>query len=267
VQFTGEKATLLATLYGRALDAQSPEPILGDRTALDTVRRMDYDFGTVGLKPGDDAGIALRARCLDDWTREFLAAHPDTTVLHLGCGLDTRVDRLDPGPGVRWFDVDYPEVIALREQLYPARAGYQMIGTPVTEPSWLEQVPAELPVMVVAEGLLYYLREEDGKALIKRIVDRFPSGQFAFDAVSKLGARLQKYGNRAVRAAGATIHWGIDSSAEIEAIDPRLRTLTVVSAFDLDGGKRLPTSFRLTSKVAKVFPPMKNMAAFYRLEF
>ena len=70
-----------------------------------------------------------------------------------------------------------------------------------------------------------------------------------FDAVSKLGARLQKYGNRAVRAAGATIHWGIDSSAEIEAIDPRLRTLTVVSAFDLDGGKRLPTSFRVTSKV------------------
>jgi O-methyltransferase involved in polyketide biosynthesis len=29
-------------------------------------------------------------------------------VLHLACGLDTRVHRLDPPSSVRWFDVDYP---------------------------------------------------------------------------------------------------------------------------------------------------------------
>jgi hypothetical protein len=28
----------------------------------------------------------LRARRLDDWAREFLARHPDASVLHLGCG-------------------------------------------------------------------------------------------------------------------------------------------------------------------------------------
>jgi hypothetical protein len=33
-----------------------------------------------------------------------LRANPVATVLHLGCGLDSRVFRIDPPPTVRWFD-------------------------------------------------------------------------------------------------------------------------------------------------------------------
>lgn len=32
-------------------------------------------------------------------------------MLHLGCGLDARVFRCDPGPGVEWYDVDTPDDI------------------------------------------------------------------------------------------------------------------------------------------------------------
>lgn len=98
-QLTEEKETLLATLYGRAIDSRAKNPILGDTTAADTVRRLDYDFTRMRLSPGDAAGVALRARQLDVWTARFLARHEEATVVHLGCGLDTRVQRLDPGPG------------------------------------------------------------------------------------------------------------------------------------------------------------------------
>ncbi|MGK5558782.1 class I SAM-dependent methyltransferase [Actinomadura kijaniata] len=60
--------------------------------------------------------MALRARRLDDWCAAFLGRHPDAVVLHLGCGLDSRVFRLDPGPSVSWFDVDLPNVVDLRDR-------------------------------------------------------------------------------------------------------------------------------------------------------
>jgi hypothetical protein len=49
VRFTEEKATNLATLYGRALDYRSADPVLGDKAADDAVRRIDFDFSKVGI--------------------------------------------------------------------------------------------------------------------------------------------------------------------------------------------------------------------------
>ncbi|WP_254886025.1 class I SAM-dependent methyltransferase [Streptomyces sp. NA02950] len=54
------------------------------------------------MTPTTAVGVALRAKQLDDWTTEFLAEHQKATVLHLACGLDTRVQRLDPPSSVHW---------------------------------------------------------------------------------------------------------------------------------------------------------------------
>src|SRR5690606_38238977 len=147
----------LATLYGRALDARSPDPILGDTMAVRAVERIDHDFTQIGMDRCKARAVAFRARFLDGWAAEFLAGRPGAVVLHLGCGLDTRVWRLDPPPSVAWFDVDYPEVAGLRRRLFPGRPGLTTAGAQVTEPGWLDQVPTGRPVLVIAEGLVYYL--------------------------------------------------------------------------------------------------------------
>src|SRR6185436_1700549 len=134
------------------------------RFAADAVACIDFDFKKLKLPKGGEISLPMRALHFDQWTRAFLAANPEATVLHLGCGLDTRVYRIDPGPKVRWFDVDFPDVIALREKLYPERPGYQRIGTSVTDLGWLEAVPGDRPVMVVGEGLFMYLPEPNGLA-------------------------------------------------------------------------------------------------------
>src|SRR5512135_734368 len=206
VHLTGARATLLATLYGRALDAEAPDSVLHDTMSARAARQLDVDVAKTGLRRGD----------------------PAATVLHLGCGLDTRVYRLDPPAGVRWYDVDFPDVIDLRRQLFPPRAGCEMVASSVTAPAWLERVPADLPVLVVAEGLVMYLTEGEGTTLFRRIVDRFPGGQFVFDALSRRGIRLQRF-NRAIQAAGATVSWGIDGCADLEAIHPRLECVTALS--------------------------------------
>jgi O-methyltransferase involved in polyketide biosynthesis len=266
VHLTGTRATLLATLYGRALDAESPASILHDTMARDAVRQLDFDFAKTGLRRGDPAAVALRARHFDRWTHEFLSAHAETTVLHLGCGLDTRVWRVDPGAGVRWLDVDHPDVIDLRRRLYPARAGCELIGSSVTDPEWLARVPDDLPVLVVAEGLSMYLREDEGKQLFRRIATHFRSGQLVFDAVSRRGIRLLKL-NPSIRATGARVFWGINGCAELEAIDPRLRCVTSLSALDLDGFGKLPTSYRVMVWLGRRFQAVRRLAAVYRLEF
>ena len=130
--------------------------------------------------------VALRARTLDDWAADFLRRNPNAVVLHLGCGMDTRAFRLDVPAGVDWFDVDQPDVIDLRRNLYEDRDGYRMIGSSVTDADWLEQIPTGRPVLVVGEGLLPYLTERQVWELLERLTDRFGSGELLFDTLSPI---------------------------------------------------------------------------------
>lgn len=266
VELTGEKATLLATLYGRALDAGSAHPILGDRWAREVVDQIDVDVKRTGLRPGDEKAVALRAKHLDTWAQEFLDRHPESIVLHLGCGLDTRYFRLGRPPEVVWYDIDYPEVIALRSQLIPEAENVFTIGSSVTDLAWLTEIPADRPVLVIAEGLVMYLEEQPGRELFRAIVERFPSGQLIFDSLSSFGIKMQRF-NRAVATVKAQMHWGIDGVAELESIASGLRCVTAMSAFDLPGYEDLKPRFRIMVQLMRHIRAMKNLAIFYRLEF
>src|SRR4051794_3600560 len=206
VHLTEEKETLLITLLARAVDSRQRKSLLGDQTAADVLRRIDYDFAKLKLSSGDRSAIVIRAKQLDVWTAEFLAENPEATVLHLACGLDSRVFRIDPPPSIRWFDLDYPEVIELRRQLYPEREGYRMIGSSVTDFDWLEEVPTDRPVLIIAEGLTPYLKEADVKGLLNQVTARFPRGQILFDVLSPLAGRAGEQ-KHTIKSTGAKFHW------------------------------------------------------------
>ena len=90
VDLRGAPATLLITLYAKALDCRSPHPALRDERATRIVELIDYDFEQLtGL--GDSAMMPLRARQHDEWLRGS-AAHADAVVLNLGCDR-ARADR------------------------------------------------------------------------------------------------------------------------------------------------------------------------------
>ena len=265
ITLTGAQETLLATLWSRALDSRAPRPILGDVEADRAVERIDYDFRKAGIDDSTAAGVALRARTLDNWTSEFMAAEPEATVLHLACGLDTRVHRLAPAPSVRWVDVDHPEVIALRERLLPppAAADYRTIGASVTDDGWIDAVPADRPTVAVFEGLTMYLREEEGNALIQRITGRFPCGQLLFDCYGPLGIRLQKL-VPAVRNSGATLHWGIADPRALESWHDGLMLLDDLRSVALPGNDELPLKGRLGMRVMAHLPGFRDIGRILR---
>ena len=101
VDLSGAPQTMLATFYAKALDADLPKPILGDRCAKDIVDRIDYDWSKTSITAANSPSVTTRSAHFDKWARQFLAVHPEAIVLHLGCGLDSAVLPGGPGAGRR----------------------------------------------------------------------------------------------------------------------------------------------------------------------
>jgi methyltransferase (TIGR00027 family) len=237
VQWGSVEWTNLVTLYLRAHESRSRHPILGDQAAAEAVDRIDYDFKRIhrsSLPASNQYLVALRAKQLDDWCAEFLSRHPDAVVLHLGCGLDGRAFRIDVPPAVQWFDLDQPSVIDLRRQLYDETERYRMIGSSVTDPQWVDQVPTGRPTLVLAEGLLMYVEESAVRELVARLIDRFDCGEMQFDTLSALAPRMSKLFTRGI------IKWGIGDARDIETWNPKLRFVEQTSA--LTGYERIDST-------------------------
>lgn len=260
--------TNLCTLYLRAYENRLARPVLGDRAAAEAVDRIDYDFARMhrSAQPwGNQFLVALRAKHLDDWADDFLRSNPEAVVLHLGCGLDSRAFRLDVPPGVSWFDVDVPDVIALRRQLYSDRPGYTMIASSVAEPGWLEQIPSERPALVVAEGLLMYLTETQLRDLLQRLTDRFGTGELLADLLSPWGPRFSNSPLLAKASTAGITKWGTHDGHELSEWNPRLR-LVETSMF-LDPGKIPLKPQRLIYRMLTAIPFVRNYDRLYRFRF
>jgi O-methyltransferase involved in polyketide biosynthesis len=158
-------------------------------------------------------------------------------------------------------------VLDLRRRIYPGRPNTTMIGASVTDPDWMADVPADRPTLVVAEGLTMYLEPEAGRALLRRLADRFPSGEMFFDAYNTLGIRLQK-ANSVVRRAKATLRWGIDDPAELADLGLTLISRRTAEGFvfteDMD---RLPAATRLLYGAMVKIPLIRNLGQLLHYRF
>jgi O-methyltransferase involved in polyketide biosynthesis len=214
--------TLSPVLKAKALDNRLPDPILGDAYAEEAMRRLDpgYDNRRFGASQLGLAAVVC-AKAHDDWARSFLAGHLDAVVLHLGCGLDARVFRIDPPATAGWYDLGYPSVIELRQQFLPQFDHYTLIDSSVTDLTWLERIPRGRPVLMIAEGLVPCLTETDVRRLLTGVVGACPTGQVQFDTVSVWSWRISKW-NPLLRQYDAQFHCGFNDPAALADWHPRL---------------------------------------------
>jgi len=220
-------------------------------------------FGTSQL------GLAavVRARALDDWARSFLAEHRQVVVLNLGCGLDARVYRIDPPATVDWYDLDYPEVIDLRQEFLPPREHCNLIGSSVTELTWLERIPRGRPVLVIAEGLVPYLTETDARRLLTSIVDAFPTGQIELDIVSVSAWRFSSW-DPLGRRYNAQFHCGFDDPTALADWHPRLEYVEEAPMNDSPVLlARAPAAVRRTYRVLNLLPGFRRSSRIVRFRF
>lgn len=89
--------------------------------------------------------MAVRAKIIDEICGKYIARHPNTIVIHLGCGLDSRCLRVNRD-SAKWYDIDFESVIDLRRQFYVENENYKMIGKSVTDLRWLDEINIEIKV-------------------------------------------------------------------------------------------------------------------------
>ncbi|RVU23293.1 class I SAM-dependent methyltransferase [Streptomyces antnestii] len=205
MQLGSVQETLLIPLYGRAVDARRKDSVLGDTRAAELVASLDYDFTRFDDLPSL-TGAVLRTALFDHWVSGFLTAHPAGTLVELGAGLNTRYERLDNGTA-HWFDLDLPDVTALRRTFVPDTPRRTAIAASVTEAAWPDIVTARSagPYFLAAEAVLPFLDEAGARHAIGLLSDRFPgallaldtagpafiAGQDHHDALSKVDARMR----------------------------------------------------------------------------
>lgn len=221
--FNPVQASLWLTLCGRALDNRLSRPILGDNIADEVVRMVEFDYKKLHIPTSSAIYIAHRAKKLDEIAQRFIARHPNAVGLDLGAGLDSRALRIAPPPTVDWYDIDFPEVVGARRQLLPQDANPHDIGADVTESAWLDALPADRPVVMVADGLIAFLSEEEMRIMVSRIIDHFPSGEIAFNGYSKFAVWAQKRFAGAESIKAVTKFPGFDDPRHPERWHPKLK--------------------------------------------
>lgn len=221
--FTPLEDSLWLTLCARALDNRSPHPILGDAMADEIVRTLDYDYGQLHIDNNLLLNVALRARKLDQVASEFLARHPEGVGLDLGAGLDTRMDRIAPPPTADWYDIDFPAVAAARERLIPEHPNGHVIGADVRDPGWLDAVPSGRPAVIVADGLMGFLTQDELVSLWNRLISHFPGGELVFNSYTRFAIWVARHARGTKSVANLVRFPGMDDPREPEGWNPRLQ--------------------------------------------
>ncbi len=210
--------TLLIPLCFRAIEAQRADAFVKDDKAIALVRQMNCDFSRFKYEEYDQLAAILRLREFDRYARGFLARCPEAVVVHIGCGLDTRFERVDNGR-VEWFDLDLPEVIELRRKLLGGEgARYHLVACSVFDSEWLGTVSVHCrrPILFLAEAVLPYFEEGRVKSLVLALQERFPGAELVCDAMTPFAVRAN---NRkfASSKTGARFHWGLKRGKDLES--------------------------------------------------
>jgi len=212
----GISRTLLITLYARAYESQRPDAMIKDDKAVEMVKRINYDFSRAKVQSHDEVAIIMRMREADRFTREFLSRNPDAVVVHIGCGLDTRFERVDNGR-VEWFDLDLPQVIKLRRELIGDESErYHLIASSIFDEDWFEIVNIRHPILFLAEGVLPYFEEAQVKSLFLKLRDHFPGAEFVFDFMTPFVIWADNFQFKLSKM-NAHLHWGLKHVKDIES--------------------------------------------------
>ena len=210
--------TLFIPLYVRAIETQRPDALIKDDKAVTLVKQLNYDFSRIKLRAHDEVAVVLRLREFDRHTRAFLARHPAAVVVHIGCGLDTRFERVDNGQ-VEWYDLDLPKVIELRRKIIGGEGErYHLLACSVFDKVWLDIVSSyrQRPFLFLAEGVLPYFEEAQIKSLVLALQKYFPGAELVCDAMTPFMIWVDNL-HLAFSKISARMHWGLKHANDLES--------------------------------------------------
>ncbi|PIE43970.1 MAG: methyltransferase [Gammaproteobacteria bacterium] len=221
--------TLLLTVALRAFDARQKQPVLGDEKSVELMQQIDYDFerftkGSMMSRLGSN----VRLKYFDNCAKKFIADHDQPIVGLLGCGLDTRYQRLGDARKAVFYELDLAEVIAFRKKLLPETENNHYLGYSIFDPTWMEKIKTAHPdgnFLFIIEGVLMYFEGAEVRSFLCALADTFPGSEICFDLLNVWSSKNTKH-HDTLRNMQASFKWGLDDDQELVKWHPGLELIS-----------------------------------------
>lgn len=222
--------TLIIPLYARKMCSELYPELYRNETAQRLMDAVDYDFSALEKKSESlmqrfgFLEVAMRQNDLAYEVRAYLQSHPRASVVNLGCGLDNTGKSCDNGT-CRIYNVDFPDVIRVRNDLLPAGEREENIPCDLNDTAWFAKIDASEGAVFFAAGVFYYFLREQVQKLVQAMADAFPGGVLVFDAANKKAVKLMlKTWLKGAEIQDVGAYFAVaDAKKELSAWDSRLQ--------------------------------------------
>ncbi len=222
--------TLIIPLFARKVCSELYPNLYRDETAIRLIDEIDYDFSEAEKKSNSlmqrfgALEVAMRQNDLAWEVRDYLKSHPTAAVVNLGCGLDSTGRACDNG-SCKIYNLDFPDVIAVRNALLPAGEREENIPCNLNDTAWFSQIDASSGAVFFASGVFYYFLTEQVKALAQAMTGAFPGGVLVFDAANRTAVKMiAKTWLKSAKIQDVGAYFAVsDAPKEIGAWDSRLK--------------------------------------------
>lgn len=212
--------TLYIPLYGKS-EISRRGIIISDKKAEEIWEKEGFELKGKSRSKWLAMFMSMRAAVFDEWTVRMLSKNPHAVVLHIGCGLDSRILRTENSTHI-WFDIDFPDVINERKKYYSENEKYTMLGADASETGWISALPDAPEAVVILEGISMYLGAEKCRALFEALSQKYGKLFILADVYTVFAAKATKYKNP-INDVGVTEVFGIDSPDELETEEIRFK--------------------------------------------
>lgn len=161
----------------RMMDADSPKPLVNDVYARTLMGDEGLQYWETYQKFKTPNGASLaRIFLIDNWIKTELTKNPDSNILLIGAGLDSRAFRF---PGGNWIELDEPNIIEYKNQHLPAHQAQnplQRLSIDFQQEKLADTLSPFVhlaPVIIVVEGVLMYLTHTQRSDLLSTITTLF----------------------------------------------------------------------------------------------
>ena len=159
--------------------------------------------------------MGIRSAVFDQWLKQQFIDAPNAVVIHIGCGLDSRITRVG-AENNKWYDVDFLEVIEERKRYYAETDNYKMIVGDARDCKWLSSVKEIQYAIVIMEGVSMYLTVEEMQQLTNKLCAHFEKLALLVDSYTSFAAKMSKRRNP-INDVGAIKVYGIDNPQDYQS--------------------------------------------------
>lgn len=222
--------TLILPLYSRKLCTELSPNLYRDETAVSLINEIDYDFSEAEknsrglMQRFGSLEVAMRQNDLAFEVKDYLKIHPNAAVVNLGCGLDNTGRACDNG-SCKIYNLDFPDVIAVRNELLPAGDREENIPCDLNNTEWFRKIDSSNGAVFFASGVFYYFLTEQVKTLVQGMADAFSGGKLVFDAANRTAVKMiAKTWLKSAKIKDVGAYFAVsDAKSELSPCDSRLQ--------------------------------------------